>query len=120
MDYSLTYQQKLKDPRWQKLKSEIQTAARFTCEDCGCKTRTFHVHHTAYATGKMPWEYGPEHLMCICDACHDKRQKLEDAFRMALGEITRLLPIDRLEEEVWKILQDVRFRETQRLAEAMQ
>ena len=50
-----TYSEKLKDPRWQKKRLEILDSAGWRCEDCGCGLqdgREFHVHHTAYISGK--------------------------------------------------------------------
>lgn len=113
-----SWAERLRDPRWQKKARQIAEIANWTCEDCGCKTRTFEVHHTAYIPGKDPWEYDISLLILLCFKCHDKRQGLEDGFRVALGRITRWLKPEQLEEEVWRVLKDVSTRETSRLASA--
>lgn len=76
------------------------------------------MHHTAYITGRKAWDYPGELLMCICSECHPIRQSREDAFRVAIGRITRFMKPEHLEEEVWRILDEAAARETQRLAEA--
>ena len=114
----MTYSDRLKDPRWQRRRLEAMQAANFSCEDCGRRDQELQIHHTAYIRDANPWEYGAEHIMCVCSVCHQTRQKFEDTFRLALGETTRFLKPAQLEAEVWTILRDVRFRETQRLAEA--
>lgn len=65
-----TYAQKLKDPRWQKMRLEVLQKADFKCTDCDDETSTLHVHHTEYVWGKNPWEYDPDTLVCLCEACH--------------------------------------------------
>jgi hypothetical protein len=109
------YEEKLKDPRWQKKRLLILQAANWRCEDCGRHDRTLEVHHTVYISKFEPWDYDITTLMCLCWECHEIRQQRENAFRVALGKITRFLPMASLENEVWRILQDVSRRETERL-----
>jgi hypothetical protein len=111
------YSRKLQDPRFQKLRLLILSAANWKCEDCSSGTIEFQLHHCAYIRGKEPWQYGIDLLMCLCDTCHKKRQDRENAFRVALGRITRHLPPEQLEDEVWRMLEEVSRRETNRLAE---
>ena len=112
----MTYSEKLKDPRWQRLRLKILEAANWRCQDCEDKRSPLEVHHTAYLTGRQPWEYNSDLLMCLCANCHERRQGFEDAFRLSLGKICSCLPIAQLEDEVWRILKDVSERETSRLA----
>jgi 5-methylcytosine-specific restriction endonuclease McrA len=110
------YRQRLANPKWQKLRLEIMQAADFKCEDCGCRDTELQVHHCAYISGKMPWEYDSSLLMCVCDRCHVARQSKEDAIRVSIGKITRFLSPDRLESEAWEIVNEMSHRETSRLA----
>jgi 5-methylcytosine-specific restriction endonuclease McrA len=66
----MTYSEKLKDPRWQKKRLEILSAANFACEYCTNKTKTLHVHHLSYLKGKDPWDYTDDYLVCLCEDCH--------------------------------------------------
>lgn len=68
----LTYAEMLKDPRWQKRKTEILNRDKFTCQLCGDTTNTLHVHHLKYLKGHKPWEYNGEDLITLCEECHNK------------------------------------------------
>jgi hypothetical protein len=65
------YAKKLLDPRWQKRKSEIQIRDDFTCQACGDKSTTLHVHHRWYERGRDPWDYPDSALVLLCVTCHD-------------------------------------------------
>ncbi len=64
------YAQKLKNPLWQKRRLEIMQKANFKCEVCSRETRTLHVHHIFYVSGRDPWDYPDAVLVCLCDQCH--------------------------------------------------
>jgi hypothetical protein len=70
--YSMTYSEKLKDPRWQKKRLEIMHAADFQCEECGSKEKTLHIHHRRYIKGREPWDYEDCDLLCLCEDCHSE------------------------------------------------
>jgi len=110
----MTYKEKLRDPRWQRKRLEILNAASWTCEDCRRTGNELHVHHCAYIPSFDPWQYEMDLLMVLCEDCHKRRQEREDAFRVALGRITRFLPMSKLESEVWNLLEQVSLRERQR------
>lgn len=65
-----TYSELLKDPRWQKRKTQILTRDNFTCQLCGDKSTTLHVHHKFYQDGFLPWEYKDYVLVTLCEKCH--------------------------------------------------
>lgn len=67
----MTYSEKLKDPRWQKLRLQIFGRDNFTCKNCNGKSETLHVHHKHYIFGREPWEYDLENFETICSDCHD-------------------------------------------------
>jgi hypothetical protein len=66
----MKYSDKLRDPRWQKLRLEVMNRAYFTCEKCFDDKSTLHVHHNYYVGGREPWEYRADSLSCICENCH--------------------------------------------------
>lgn len=61
----------LASPQWQKKRLEIMQRDNFTCQFCGCKDRTLHIHHKVYEKGKKPWEYYDKDLITLCDKCHE-------------------------------------------------
>jgi len=72
-----SYSEKLKDPRWQKRRLEIMERAKFRCELCTHDKNMLQIHHKFYQTGKEPWEYGSDALICVCEDCHDIVSKVE-------------------------------------------
>lgn len=67
----MTYSEKLKDPRWQALRSEVLIRDDHKCYWCGRtkETITLHVHHEMYI-GKNPWDTPEECLTTVCEECH--------------------------------------------------
>lgn len=65
-----SYSQKLKDPRWQKLRLEMMERAKWACQHCGDKESSLQVHHTHYEFKLEPWEYSPYSLRVLCEDCH--------------------------------------------------
>lgn len=66
----MKYSDKLRDPRWQKLRLEVMSQAFFTCEKCFDDKSPLHVHHNYYVSGREPWEYRTDSLSCLCENCH--------------------------------------------------
>ena len=90
---SMTYAEKLKDPRWQRKRLEIFQRDGFAC--CWCKTtdETLVVHHLKY-TGD-PWEAPNEDLMTLCENCHREEKELRsDVEKMILSDLKRYAPTD--------------------------
>ncbi len=67
---SLAYQEKLKDPRWQKIRLRVFDRDKFKCQRCGDTKKTLHVHHKKYRPLTEPWEYQIEELETLCEDCH--------------------------------------------------
>jgi len=63
-----SYNELLKDPRWQKRRLEILERDGFKCTWCWDKDSTLHVNHAYYA-GK-PWEAHDFDLYTLCEKCH--------------------------------------------------
>lgn len=65
-----TYQEKLKDPRWQKKRLKILERDGWMCTNCGADWLSLHIHHKTYIKGRDPWEYEDEELSTLCEICH--------------------------------------------------
>src|SRR5689334_22665115 len=85
-----TYSQKLLDPRWQKKRLEIFQRDDFTCQACGDKEHTLHVHHKFYEFGKEPWEYDNNILITLCAECHE----MEEYYKADIQEKIKQLLTD--------------------------
>jgi hypothetical protein len=68
----MTYQEKLKDPRWQKKRLEILERDEWSCQICCDTESTLHVHHKFYEKGKDPWDYKNDMLATLCLECHEE------------------------------------------------
>ncbi len=77
----MTYQEQLKDPRWQRKRLEVLTRADWTCERCKEKTKTLHVHHQYYISKRLPWEYPPFCFQCLCVDCHERATNAPEVAR---------------------------------------
>jgi hypothetical protein len=64
------YSEKLRDPRWQKLRLEILQRDQWTCQICFDTESTLNVHHRWYVKGQEPWEATPNALVTLCEGCH--------------------------------------------------
>lgn len=64
----MTYAEKLKDPRWQKKRTDILQRDNFTCQLCEDIKTTLAVHHKKYY--KEPWDAKDEDLITYCEHCH--------------------------------------------------
>lgn len=86
----MKYSEKLKDPRWQKLRLKILERDKWTCQSCTATEHTLHVHHCYYKIGLEPWEYPEQSLITLCDECHwienDSRNKLEQTLLFSCKE----------------------------------
>lgn len=82
----MTYQEKLRDPRWQKRRLEILQRDNFTCKLCGDDKSELHIHHAAYKKGLDPWEYEDAWLHTVCAHCHESAALIRMASSLNLME----------------------------------
>jgi hypothetical protein len=67
------YAEKLKDPRWQKLRLQVFERDGWKCRVCDSETSTLHAHHTYYKTdSEGPWDYNHGSIITLCDQCHEE------------------------------------------------
>lgn len=80
-----SYVEKLKDPRWQKMRLKVMERDGFRCAICGDDTKMLAAHHRWYGqikdeeTGNIrnrhPWEYDIKDLVTICSDCHESEHQ---------------------------------------------
>ena len=84
-----SYSEKLKDPRWQKMRLKILERDGWCCRICRKKDKTLHVHHLQY--GDEPWETEDRYLITVCADCHEefatKRKNAEKELAIVLAWI---------------------------------
>ncbi len=83
-----SYSEKLKDPRWQKKRLNILNRDGFSCQWCGDKEHTLHVHHLKYKGD--PWDAPDEWLLTICEDCHETDHALRDDYESDLIQALKL------------------------------
>lgn len=71
----MTYQEQLRDPRWQKRKSQICNRDNWACKSCTKSDVTLHVHHIFYFSFLMAWDYPNDLLITLCMDCHEKEKE---------------------------------------------
>jgi len=69
-DQEKNYSEKLRDPRWQKIRLQVFERDDWTCQMCDDSEKTLAVHHKYYEKGKEPWEYPLDALITLCEDCH--------------------------------------------------
>lgn len=87
------YAELLKDPRWQRKRLDVLDRADWTCQRCGCTSRTLHAHHKHYLKGRKPWDYDDDLLECLCDTCHEEVHAEQEALELKIArQPTEMLP----------------------------
>jgi len=80
----ISYSDKLKDPRWQKMRLKVLERDGFSCVECGNVDKTLHVHHNYYEHEKEPWEYHLNSLVTLCEDCHDEAREITKELNLKL------------------------------------
>lgn len=79
----MSYSEKLRDPRWQKMRLEVMQRDKFTCRVCNNSEKTLNVHHRFYRKGASPWDYEPSALVTLCEDCHAAVEAERDFIQQA-------------------------------------
>ena len=74
----MNYKDQIKSPKWQRRRLEILSRDNFTCQVCGAKEETLHVHHICYLKEKEIWDYPDNLLITLCESCHETEHKFKD------------------------------------------
>ena len=80
-----SYLEKLRDPRWQKMRLQIMERDGFKCRECHSDSGTLNVHHRFYRKGAAPWEYEPQALVTLCEKCHELQERRKQIISEAIG-----------------------------------
>ena len=97
----MSYANKLRDPRWRKLRMDVLNMRGHKCQDCGrgngeramesdepldeCRLE---VHHGYYVPQCEPWDYPVYALIVLCGACHHHRHTIEREVAKALARLS--------------------------------
>lgn len=85
------YLEKLRDPRWQKLRNSVLERDGYTCTWCRAGVndgRNLQVHHGFYSKEfEGPWGYPPESLFTLCEKCHPAAEDVRAQVLEALGKL---------------------------------
>lgn len=67
---TLSYNEQIKSPHWQKRRLQILQRDNFTCQICGSTEKTLHVHHLCYRKDAKIWDCPDNTLITLCEDCH--------------------------------------------------
>src|SRR6266478_948972 len=84
----MTYNQKLRDARWQRMRLRVFERDKWKCQAPNCQSSEntmLHVHHTRYLANRDPWEYELTDLISYCEKCHDRVHVAMGAHRLVEG-----------------------------------
>ena len=70
----MKYSEKLRDPRWQKLRLEVFKRDGWACQKCGDIENTLNIHHRRYIPERDPWDYPMVCLVTMCQDCHESER----------------------------------------------
>ena len=101
-----SYNDKLKDPRWQKRRLQELERAGWACEWCGSDSFTLHVYHWAYIGD--PWDAPSAVLAVLCEHCHPAANKLRQCSQLTTGVLLRRIRASKDLCEHWEGLPEDR------------
>lgn len=90
----MSYLDKLRDPRWQKLRLKILERDEWACRFCGDSESTLNVHHKWYIPDREPWEYPEDSLLTLCEDCHAQETEKRPEAEQCLVEGSRVPDVD--------------------------
>lgn len=76
----MTYQEQLRDRRWQIKRTKILTRDKYECQNKNCQHRDdtsvlIEVHHLYYIDSTKAWDYPDDTLISLCSKCHAREQE---------------------------------------------
>ena len=100
----MTWSEKLRDPRWQKLRLEVMQRDDWKCVICDDRRNHLNVHHIVYTRhNPNPWGYNPATLQTLCKTCHEERQELIDNVANAMKLALKNVPTNRVRKMAAKL-----------------
>lgn len=74
---TLSYNEQIKSPHWQKRRLQILQRDNFTCQICSSTEKTLHVHHLCYRKDAKIWDYPDNTLITLCEDCHRMEHEMQ-------------------------------------------
>ena len=109
-----TYSDKLRSPKWQKLRLEKMVEAEWRCEICGDEEEELNVHHIRYVKSLEPWDYSKSELQCLCRTCHTLcHANADKVLKYAKNKLH--LPEHPRRIDVWRHLWEINWRDFEML-----
>lgn len=90
------YREKLRDPRWQKLRLQVFERDGWKCINCNTGIhgkKTLCVHHWAYIRGREPWDYPLTNFATMCWDCHQKEHDERPMADAVVKAVMRRIPV---------------------------
>lgn len=107
------YSEKLKDPRWQKIRLQTFERDKWECQSCNDKESTLVVHHKYYLPEREPWEYPMDAFIALCEKCHgEERENRPQAEQTLLLAIRKKGFLFRDVKELAEGFEDLELRES--------
>ncbi len=91
---TVTYSEKLRDPRWQRLRLKVMERDNFSCIACSDRKSTLNVHHKKYHG--EPWDAPLSELETLCETCHKRRGEINKYF-LSLDSWTAIALVSHLQ-----------------------
>lgn len=66
----IEYKNQYLHPNWQRVRLFVLERDKFSCQECGVKDKTLHVHHLKYLKNNYIWSVPTWYLITLCDQCH--------------------------------------------------
>jgi len=85
------YSQKLRNPRWQKMRLDVMNRDEFRCQICFDDKTPLNVHHNYYRPGNDPWDYPLAALVTLCETCHEEETETRRGEEQALLDVLRII-----------------------------
>lgn len=72
--FQIQYEQLRNTIEWRTFAHRLKEMANFACQICRASgpNVTLNVHHHAYESERLPWEYGPGECSVLCKPCHEE------------------------------------------------
>jgi hypothetical protein len=110
--FTMTYSEKLRDPRWQRKRLSIMQRDDWQCRHCQSKDKTLTVHHYLYSGN--PWEVDDQFLVTLCEDCHQQRQDLDSDAKLMVAQISSQMDSNEFHEFVGRLASFVLIKQDEK------
>lgn len=83
------YRDLLRTEAWKTFSRRIRDVNGNACRACKRSNVVTQVHHFAYESDRLPWEYKDDEVVLLCGACHEQlHTQLQQFRRFVFGKLT--------------------------------